>query len=448
MVELVLSKLECLEALSVTDRDTSTKKEGHSLLAAIICVGLLARLGVLIFYLFTHEGRGEEWEYEVIARNLLEGKGYVFYSHGTPLRSFGFPLFPFVSYLLHLVGGNDNFVPYFAFQLALSAGIIWLTFSLADRWFDRKVALLAGLLVAGEPGLIIYGSYKIHEMTLATFLLVASLRLFAFLRERDSWRIAVALGIVTGFGILTRPTLIAVFFALAVSSVVEKTKRQRLWVRTSIVLIVATLTVLPWLIRNYNVHGHFVFISSGGPEVFWRGNNQASTGSNLTLDGKSFLEVAPQEFREKVFTSNEMGRYDIFKKEALRYIASEPLEFVWRTVKKFGYFWWFTPTYGMTYKVPTVFRLFYKLISIILLGLAILGWAAALRKEALGEQKTAIYLLVLVVVIASFHAVSYVEGRHKLMVMPVILMFSAYGLGSLKAWFTRRPYGHFLRTAL
>ena len=407
-------------------------------LLLMVGLGLLARLVVLFSYLAAHGGRVETWEYEVIARNLLDGKGYTLPDTAGTLHSFGSPLFPFISTLFHWVGGRENFVPYLIFQLALSLGLIGLIYRFTRRLFGETTALWASLLVALEPGLVLFGSYRVHEMTLVVFLTVATLELFVLLRERCHASLAVSLGLVIGLGFLARPTAIAFLPMLALWGILERRKKGTL-PSVAVALVVAMLTVFPWVLRNYHVTGKWALLSQNWTESFWRGNNPLSTGSNLTQDGRVLLEAAPEELREKVLLSDEQERHRIFWQESHRTIAQQPLQFLRRCAQKFWYFWWFAPTYGLTYReIPDLAKRGYQFLYGGLLSTAVIGLFWAYRALPRQDRLILAYLVTFAIGLASLHALVYVEGRHKLVIMPFLLMFSAYGGGMLYSRFFTR----------
>jgi 4-amino-4-deoxy-L-arabinose transferase-like glycosyltransferase len=254
-------------------------------LPVVLVLALAVRAGVLVGYLATHGGQGEAWEYERIAQNMLAGEGYTFRDRGLDRKAYGWPLLALVSYALHLVGGSQNFVPFFLFQLTLAVAVVWLTYVLARRWLGEPTARLAALLVAVEPGLVIYGSYKIHEMTLTTFLVMAGVVLLKRLRQRGSVGDAAALGVVGGLGLLARGTVVTLVVPLAVWAAGAHRGRPRALGLAAIAIGVALCTVAPWTVRNYLVFGQFVFISTAAGKTFWQGNNPATVGTNWTREG-------------------------------------------------------------------------------------------------------------------------------------------------------------------
>ncbi len=401
----------------------------HKTLLMLLSVGLAVRLTVLLFYLSTHDWQGETWEYEAIATNLLEGRGYVFDFHNTVYRSFSVPVFPILCYALHLIGGPGLSL-YYVFHLSVALGVIVLTYAMACRWFGEQTALVAAFFVALEPGLVVYHSYKVDPVALSTFLLL--LGVYTFTRAADSLdkRLAWASGAVMGFGVMTRPDLIAVLAVVVLWMILE---RRRLFTALRLatpVIVAATLVVAPWVIRNYYIHGQVLVTYSVSSELLWRGNNPNSTGTTLTFANENQFDRAPKDFRAMVESSSEMEIYALFREEALRYIAQDPAGFIRRVLEKFWYFGWFSPTYAANHYgwIPVVLVDTYKLLYGMVIGLAVVGGWFVVRDGPIVMRRTSLYLLTVVIAVALIHSIGYVEGRHRVLVMPIILMWAAHGL--------------------
>lgn len=390
-------------------------------------IGLAFRAGLLLFYLSSHGWKGETWEYEVIARNLLEGRGFVYDAMGCAYRSYVVPVFPVVCAFLHWVGGPGLGL-FYAFHLAVAAGVMCLTYLLAGRWLGRATAVWAAWLVALEPGLILYQSYKVDVSPLACLLLLASLYGFLRLRESGGGRLAAVTGLCWGVGMLTRPDLLAAGAAPGCWIVAEAGK-PRVRKAAAVALAGAVLALSPWVARNYAVHGRFVPFSTGGGWLFWAGNNPNGVGTLVTRDGKEMLKAAPEEFRRRLFSADELGRGDLFREEAWRYIHESPGAFFGGCARKLWNFWWFSPTFATKYYswVGSWMVVVYKLVYSLVLALAALGLHRALRREGRGVRELTLCLAAVILAQACIHSLYYAETRHRLLIMPLLLVLAAHG---------------------
>jgi len=414
--------------------------QSHRVLFLILGLGLVARLAMLLLYLSTHDWKGETWEYEVIAQNLLEGRGFTFLHHNTVYRSYIVPVFPLICAFLHRIGGPGLGL-YYAFHLSIAVGIIWLTYTIASRWYGVRAATLAAVLTAFEPGLIVYHSYKVDVITLSTFILLLGIHFFLLMDGSWDKRLAVLVGLIAGIGVLTRPDLIGLFFVPVAWLVVERRRLGEAYRLAALIFLTAIVIMMPWFVRNYSVHDKVVLLATISGESLWRGNNPNATGTTVTQDIRGQFDAAPEEFRKKVLSLSEVEQDTFFREEAVKYIAADPRRFLRRAFEKIYYFWWFTPTFARQYYdwIPLPFVAAYRIFYGAMLALAMLGIWSVMRSPGTDVTRVTLYLFVLPIAMAIIHSVNYVEGRHRVLVMPVIMILTAHGvtvlskLGSSKA---------------
>ncbi len=395
---------------------------------ALLATALLVRLGMLFWYLSTHGWQPETWEYEVIALNLLEKGEFVFPHHGVEYRSYVVPVFPLICYLLHLIGGQGLWL-YVFFHISVSLATVWLTYWLSSRWFGPQAALWAALLVSLEPGLIIYQSYKVDVIAISMCWLLLGLALFDRVVSSGGIRWTILLGVLTGIAVLTRPDLIAILAPFIVWMMIRGQQDRKVWGHLLIALAIATLLVTPWLIRNYTWHGRLV-LTTIAAENLWIGNYERATPG--TPEGGTYLDFVPPSIRAALASGTELEQSDAFLNDVLRSISANPFGFLERAARKFAYFWWFTPTSGMLYRdISPVFREGYKALYGVLLILFLTGVWATIRESDSQRFLRAMAALAVVAVVVAIHTIYYVEGRHRVLVMPILLMFSGYGLQNL-----------------
>jgi Gpi18-like mannosyltransferase len=150
-------------------------------------------------------------------------------------------------------------------NVVLSMGILFFSYYLAKNLFASELTGRITLLVLSfYPEQIVYCSLLASEILFLFLLLVGVAFLLA--PWHKLW-LAVPAGISFGLACLIKPQAIlvpAVFFVVFLF-----TKMSRKAVREYLVLLVAvhlalSVTLLPWLIRNYRVFNRFVFISNNG----------------------------------------------------------------------------------------------------------------------------------------------------------------------------------------
>jgi len=127
----------------------------------------LAALVVRLAALGVAEASGrfpEVWEYDYLARNLLSGKGFVYFHMGIDYRAYVEPAYPFLVAGVYAVTGHSAFA-LGVVQCLISALVPLVVYELGRRTFGHAGAAAAGTLAAVHPGLAAY-AVKFHPLVL------------------------------------------------------------------------------------------------------------------------------------------------------------------------------------------------------------------------------------------------------------------------------------------
>lgn len=177
------------------------------------------------------------------------------------------PLFPgMLAVLDKVVGTGSTTTRWEAGRLlesVLGAVAVLLVCLIAARVWDRRVALVAGVIAAVFPPLVLVGSSLLAESLFIPLVLGAVL---AALRHRAGGagvRWALAAGALTGLAALTRSNGIALAVPLGFLVWCASPRRSRAAAAAPAALVGAAIAVLiPWTVRNAVVMHAFVPIST------------------------------------------------------------------------------------------------------------------------------------------------------------------------------------------
>lgn len=372
------------------------------------------------------------WEPEVIANNLLAGRGFLLDDHlGTSYRAFALPAYPLFCATVYFFTHHSQPVVLFLQCLLSAAGCLQI-YAIGRRVFPESKAAGGGAwLAVFHPGLVFYAT-TLHPLTLDLFsylwVLWACLALF----QQPTTSRAVHLGTAAGLALLSRGTLLGFLF-LAATLFLWKAGRGHSWKKAAsiaaIVLVTMTLAALPWLVRNAMLFKRFPVFITSAHQSLWAGNNPLSAGTLHLPDGRPIVEQIPAHLKEALAQADEIGQSDLFQKEAWGFIRSDPAAALRLYGRKWANFWWFSPTTGLYYPAAytTAYRLGYGAVG----GLAIWGlWSV--RRRLFSPPLALLTLFPLS--IAFFQCLYYVEGRHRWTVEPILLLLAAQGALSLKQW--------------
>jgi tetratricopeptide (TPR) repeat protein len=277
-------------------------------LAAILALALGLRL--LLWSQPPHEPANDEVEYIAVARDLLAGRGWVFYESYRWLRA---PLYPlFLAGSLWLAGGDLHLaaLP----NIALSVLNVYLSYRLALALVGGRAAPLAALISAALLTLATFGSLYMAE-TLFTGMFLAGL--LCALRASESRRVRViaawslAAGLFFGLATLTRSITLLFLPLLALWLLFGRTPAPlqgdageraesepssplhlwslvtRRWVAPALLLGAAALVIAPWSIRNTLAYGEPILVETGLSYNLWVFSEPRESQSEIhrTLEG-------------------------------------------------------------------------------------------------------------------------------------------------------------------
>jgi 4-amino-4-deoxy-L-arabinose transferase-like glycosyltransferase len=280
----------------------------------------------------------DEREYIFMAKQLLED-GVFRDSNGD--RAIRAPLFPMLLAGIFAMNPSSLVLAYVV-ECLLGTAVVWLTIVLALRiWTDEIGGLIAGVIAAAYPGLVIYGALLQTESLYIVLLLSAFITLYRLL-EMPRTSLAVLFGVLSGAASLTRVVFAGFVPVLLVILMWElRTNRRVMWRITGVVVLAATLVVVPWTIRNARVLHAFVPVASGGGNSLLTGNNPFATGTDRCMKGFEgwFDNEARQRGARDPESLPETGRSRLSADIAFSFISEHPGEALRLAAKKTYIFW-------------------------------------------------------------------------------------------------------------
>jgi hypothetical protein len=359
----------------------------------------------------------ELWEYDAIARHLLNGDGYVYEHFDQPQRAYysGVPYVALTAATYRLWPESPKAM--LVVQTLIGLATVAVAATLAARLAGPIAGLAAGVLTALHPGLVYYDVRKLHPLGLDTLLTVAPVLML--LGPLGRKRAALA-GVVVGLGVLQRGSLLpfAVFACAWIAAQAEAPRSERMR-RAALCAAAATLVLVPWLLRNQGLFGR-PLLATGNGYRFFIGNVPPSTGSALLPSGEPVLDRADPTLLSALPTLDEAGQDRLFWERSLDFVRARPATFARQVARKLASFWTWTPAAGALY--PASYRWAYIAFYLAVLVAAAVG---ARRLAASGERRVLLVLAALFVSISLVHAVFYVELRHRWALEPLLLVLAA-----------------------
>jgi hypothetical protein len=392
-----------------------------AVIVGLFGLALLARLLMLAF----RSSDLEFWEYETLATSIASGNGYVITRFGHDVLAFGDGnLYSFLAGAVYASIGHYP-LALAVVQAVLASLAVPVLYVIAERPFGPARAATGAALAALHPGLLAY-TVKLHPLGLDVLLL--SLLVYWSLQRRSSGRSSLMAGLTLGLNLMSRPTyFVAGVGALSFGWVARRADRRYLMAALAIGLLVGA----PWLLRNWVLLGQPMLMSTSFEDV-WKGNNVAANGSSLVAPGASVLDVAPADFRTRIWGSDELQANDTFAQATVAFIQQQPDQFASLVAHKFVYFWWLPQAAGTLY--PPMWLTAYQAYALVIFAFAGVGAVGIARSGTPDERDLLSMVVALGMMLALIHALAYVEGRHRWGIEPLVLLITARGMFSVVGW--------------
>ncbi len=280
---------------------------------------------------------------------------------------------------------------------------------------DQKIANITAIIFALYPFFNFYSIALLSE-TIYLFLLylafLFSVRFIKFFRLKDLALFSFFFGLDTLVRFANLPMLI---FFLALFVFVAFRNGKDLKFLTKIVFVggfVFTLTMTPWWIRNYHVHGEFVATSVGeSGKVFYSGNNPMNkTGGGIggvDLDTSSFAHIKDPALKDKAMW--EAG---------INWIKENPTDWLVLEFRKL------MRLYSPIFYDPGYNKWYYNLISLLSYGVVFILFLIALFRF---RDKIWLYspMLLYLALLTGVHLVFIASLRYRLPVEPFMILLAS-----------------------
>lgn len=311
-----------------------------TLAVAMICIAALFVTG--------EAGKGSGAEMSTIAEHLVSGRGYAspyLPAEQTAPTTVSPPLYVWIMAGVYDLFGIKTFTSRLLMQLfniTIHCCTLVVLFHFCRRSFSSQAARMFAVLYGIHPHLI-YLPSNVWETNLTTLFLSLILYFATFHVAHFRTRGLLLFGVLLGVTSLSNPAwTISYPFICLLPFLLHPARPGAARVLKSLTFITVAfvLVVSPWVYRNYQVTGDFIFVRGmTGPEWF-KGNNEFAGGGHGDGFVRYYLlaKVAEPE-REKLAALGEQT-YNAQTMQAARdFIVENPGQFAWLTAKRI-LMWW------------------------------------------------------------------------------------------------------------
>ena len=397
--------------------------------SVIFCIAFSLRIFAAIFF----GDKILDHEFDVLARNFVNGFGYSYWSlleNGELTNKYApeallhlpsaympilYPLL--VTLFVYVFGYNSTSVfLLLAFQSFLGAINCLMIGKIFEEKFNKKSFSLI-YLTAFFP-LHIFMSTQISASTVYVFLMSCVLLFYHRLLKFRDIKHSIFLGISLGLLTLSRADAILIIPAIII--LLTFIHRNISSKYTLVFALSSLLIIAPLSVRNYNTFGFFYPLTISGGLNLWLGNNDDATGSrmNYVVPYKPIPKTIQDQIQSlKVDENYEVALDNIYKEEAKQFIINNPLKSVKLSIKKIIFFW--VHIYDERVKYPLMNNILYWGPWIILLPFFMFGF-----RDIIKDFKSHDLEIFLILYFTFIYSVFFVLPRYRLIVLPIYLILS------------------------
>lgn len=316
----------------------------HSILF-IVLIAFLLRLAVItVGHTYRITPRRDHfqygWEMGRLARSIATGQGF---SSPTDLptgpSAWAPPVYPYILAGVFRIFGVYSAASAWvilAFNSIFGALTCLTLYQIAGRMYGTTVARATAWTWAVFPYFIYWPVRVVWETSLTTFLLsLALLMTLHMADEPPRPRMWIGFGLLWGLIVLTNTAIVSLLPFCLLWLWYRSPRSPRVFLGAGACVLVAALVASPWLVRNYEVFGKFIFVRDNLPLEMHEANNDQSGGLWTRSEHPGNDADAMQRFQQL----GEIRFMEEKHEQVNQFIREHPGRFAWFTVERVGYFW-------------------------------------------------------------------------------------------------------------
>ncbi len=322
------------------------------------------------------------------------------------------PIYAYFIYLHVLLFGMSESLPILVIssQIIISSLTTIVFYKIIINFFTNKMSLYGSLLFSIFP-LIVYSASQISSATIYLFLLLFFIfQILNLVKEQPNHSIwnYITIGLIAGILILTRRDFILIyFFSIIYSFIFFKISLKKIL----LILLVTSITISPYLIRNYNSFDKII-IHSGLGYNLWKAYN-----THAKVEG--FYEKS-DELKSKINLVKKDINYrinedKIYLDEAKQFIMDNPKESFALFLKRlFSIFF-----IDLNSSQKNYYNFFHIIPNLIVALLSFIGLIIYDKKNLRLN-----YLILTMIIILMVYALFALLPRYKIYVLPFQILLS------------------------
>jgi 4-amino-4-deoxy-L-arabinose transferase-like glycosyltransferase len=390
----------------------------------MVAIALFLRVGWIIVghtYKFkaTDNNFGFGWEMGRIAAAIASGHGFS-NAFGAPTGPTAWepPLYPYLTAgVFHIFGiySRTSALVLLSINSFFSALTCIPIFLIARRIFSEKVAVGSAWTWALLPYAMSWCTRWVWETSLSALLVAVIFWLALSMEDRGGLMPWLEFGLLWGIAALNSPVLLAFLPASGLWAWYQRANRRKAsFAGVALASVVFVACITPWLVRNYQTFGKFIFIRDNFGAELRLGNGNGADGTWM-----QYLHPTQDLYAMRQYTSmGELAYIAMCKRQATDYINADYSRFAVLCVKRFVYFWAGPPRLAQIWWLAQTKNSLFLASSV----LAFWGLGRALRRRKPGAW----LLFWLILLYPAIYYVVYPGQRYRHPIEPEMTILEVY----------------------
>lgn len=362
---------------------------------------------------------GFGWEMGRIGAAIASGHGFSNpFDVATGPTAWEPPLYPYLIAAVFRVFGVYSRASAFVL-LSINSLFSALTcipiFRIARRIFSEKVAVGSAWTWALLPYAMTWCTRWVWETSFSALLLAVIFWLGLTMEDRDGLKPWLWFGLLWGIAALNSTVLLSFLPASGLWAWYRRAKRGKPSL-TGVLLASAIFIacIMPWLVRDYQTFGKFIFIRDNFGAELRLGNGPGANGTWM-----EYLHPAQDLYALRQYSSmGELAYIAARRRQAVDYIQADYGRFSVLCVKRFVYFWAGSPRSTQGWWISQVKNSLFLASSVLMFW----GLGRALRRGKAGVS----LLFWLVLCYPAIYYVVYPSQRYRHPIEPEMAILAVY----------------------
>lgn len=243
---------------------------------------------------------------------------------------------------------NSAFVATRILQSIIDSFGCILIYSTSKELFNNKVGIISSFLYAIFLPIAFMSTWIAHD-ALVPFFTIAIFCCFILAVKKNKWYWFALTGLTTGISCYFQPTTMFLPIMLCIGYFFYSKLDWKATIRnTSIVMTIVIITILPWIIRNYNVGGVITPMRSAGwATIYVAFNEFGDAPEQITLNDLEQLRLDSMKVGHSIIWASKEYE-EFYRNKVIQFVKDHPIFVAKHIIQRIPWTVFYKPEMGLS----------------------------------------------------------------------------------------------------